>query len=170
MSTRLKITLPDPVCMQLSNMAASAGEPVSRVAAQIVRSRVIDGEEDAPRLYRRRRIAAPRRPDWLTPLSDDGRWRVSMWEEIEALYARYQHALAGLADGWWEDESCVEMLCALATWRRSIDEGGRDPQEELDFQTRLAECSAVFRRAAGAGARGWRPGVRPHAWDADPVT
>jgi hypothetical protein len=168
MSRRLKITLPDPVCEQLSDMAANSGEPVSRLAAEIVRNRVIGTDETVPGLCRQRRITASQRPEWLEPLSDDGRWRTLMWEKIEALYLRYRHALSCLADGWWEDESCVETLCALATWRRSIDESGHDPIEELDFQARLAECSTAFQRAAGAGVRSWLPGARPRDWDQRP--
>jgi len=167
MSRRLKITLPDPICEQLSDMAASSGEPVSRLAAQIVRSRVVEAAEGHTRCYRSRRLTAER-PDWLEPLADGRAWRASMWEEIEALYLRYQHALSGLVDGWWADESCVEMLCAMATWRRAIDESGHDPTEELDFQARLLECSTALRRAADPDARSWIPGVSPHAWDRRP--
>jgi hypothetical protein len=172
MSRRLKITLPDPICEQLSDMAASSGEPVARLAAQIVRNKVCAIPENDPAPLPRRCIASSRRPRWLEPQSDDGSWRASMWEEIEALYRRYPKVLGDLVERWWENESCVETLCALATWRRSIDEMGHDPQEELNFQGCLAKCSEVLQRDATPGARAWTPGRRPDEWDdcAPPTT
>jgi hypothetical protein len=164
MSKRLKITLPDPICEQLSDMAESSGEPISRVAAQMVRNRV-SAERDDPAPSPLRRITSRRRPNWLEPSSDYGSWRASMWAAIEALYERYPKALGDLVDHWWENESCVETLCALATWRRSIDEAGHNPQEELEFQARLAECGEAFQRAATPGTRTWTPGRRPANWE-----
>jgi hypothetical protein len=60
----------------------------------------------------------------------DSVWRQRMWGSIIALHGRYPKALAHLKDGWWEDASHVETLCALVLWRDWIDVAADDPRHE----------------------------------------
>jgi hypothetical protein len=167
MSRRLKITLPESICAQLDDMAASAGEPVARVAAQIVRNRVafgwaVEGPPAPAPNVRPKTLRS--RPSWLKPSENDRTWRDSMWTAIVALYKRYPSVLEDLGDQWWENESRVETLCALVTWRHRIDEAGRDPQEELVFQTYLVKCGEMFHQDIPGGWRPWKPDGSPERW------
>jgi len=69
-----------------------------------------------------------------------------------------------LAEDWWEDEAKVETLCALATWRRRIDESGEDPREELDFHRDLALCRENLGPDGGIGSHGWGRGRPTAKW------
>jgi hypothetical protein len=168
MSRRLKITLPDPVCAQLEGIAADTGEPVSRLAAQLVLRGVAycpgDSQQTKPPSSG---LQDRRRPRWLAPRGEDGGWRFEMWNAITALYNRYTLELSDLNDHWWESEALVETLCALVTWRRRIDESARDPQEELAFQASLADCARILRAEAASATRAWSPGPPPASWQAD---
>ena len=167
MSRRLKITLPDPICARLDEMAANSGEPVSRLAAQIVLSRVMYGPgEQYPMTATVDQTSSQQRPCWLEPPGENAEWRSQMWDEIVALWSRYPRELADLNDHWWESESLVETLCALATWRRGIDESGRDPREELAFQAGLSECSNSLKGEVTRRMRPWNPGPPPEHWRA----
>jgi hypothetical protein len=184
MSSRLKITLPDEANACLIEIAAERGEPVSRVAAEMVRdglTRVIaapvtngtrssqaatlvagaravralpDDEDELPL------VRAP----WLEPYGGDREWRQLMWGSIVALYGRYPNALKGLKVGWWNDEAQVEMLCALTYWRRMLDDGGTDPRHELDFQFSVIEYGRQLKQAGGGVTKEWVPGVAPDEW------
>lgn len=87
-----------------------------------------------------------------------------MWAAICELYERYPRALVHLRDGWWEDRSHVEILCALATWRATIDVHGTNLHEELIFQGELAEYGRVLRQEGGGVGNAWTPGPLPGAW------
>jgi CopG-like RHH_1 or ribbon-helix-helix domain, RHH_5 len=167
MSRRLKITLPDPVCAQLDEMAANSGEPVSRLAARIVLSGVVQSPgKEYPLGGGHSRAANRRQPCWLEPPVKNAEWRSQMWGAIVALHNRYPRELADLNDHWWESGSLVETLCALAIWRRRIDESGLDPREELAFQTGLSDCSSSLTLAATRTMRPWNPGPPPADWSA----
>ena len=159
MSQRLKITLPDPVCVRLADMAATSGEPVSRLAAQIVLEQVIYRRHDTEQVSGERR-----RPCWLAPVEGSESWRPAMWNAIVALYRRYPRALSDLTDRWWENESRVETLCALATWRCTIDESGRDPREELEFQDSLESYRKTLKNDVASATRLWNPDDPPMEW------
>jgi len=170
MSRRLKITLPESITAQLEDLAASTGEPVSRVAAQMVRERLADvtagGHARAARVTPAAvdREGPEQRPSWLEPYGGDPDWRSSMWGGIVALHGRYPTALAGLKDGWWESGAHMETLCALVVWRQWLDDAGRDPREELAFQIQLADYGQMLRQEGGGVTRAWSPGAPPAGW------
>jgi hypothetical protein len=87
-----------------------------------------------------------------------------MWGAIVALHGRYPRALSVLKDEWWNDDSHIETLCALAVWRAEIDDTGQDPREELAFQTQLADYSHTLRQEGGGVTKAWKPGVPPAEW------
>jgi hypothetical protein len=175
-SCRLKITLPDPVMAQLGALAAISEEPASRVAAQMVRERLAQTSSKGP--PRRRRLApaqvllkelpdeadTPGRPSWLEPYGGNREWRSRMWGAIVALHGRYPRQLENLKDAWWESQAHVETLCAIAVWRQSIDDFGRDPREELAFQIQLADYGHTLRQESGGVSRVWTPGAPPDDW------
>lgn len=186
MSRRLKITLPDDANARLGEIAAERGEPVARVAAEMVRdglanliaTAVQNGTKPSQEVAKL--VAAARtggalpdsedelptaRAPWLEPYGGDRTWRQLMWGSILALYARYPEVLKGLKVGWWSDEAQVEMLCAFTHWRQWLDDGGTDPRHELDFQFSLAEFGRRLRDAGGGVAKEWTPGPAPAAWD-----
>jgi hypothetical protein len=105
-----------------------------------------------------------RRPPWLEPHGGDPQWRALMWGGIVALHGRYPTALAGLKNGWWENEAHVETLCALVVWRQEIDDAGRDPREELDFHVQLSDYGHALRQEGGGVTRTWEPGAPPDGW------
>jgi hypothetical protein len=83
---------------------------------------------------------------------------------IIALYGRYPDELKGLKQGWWTDDSQVETLCALAYWRQTLDDGGRDPRDELDFQLNIVEFGRRLKEAGGGVTKEWKPGAAPDEW------
>jgi hypothetical protein len=87
-----------------------------------------------------------------------------MWGAIVALHGRYPRHLGHLKNGWWEDEATTETLCALAVWRRQIDEHGRDPREELAFHHQLANTAQTLRQQSGGIEHTWQPGPPPEHW------
>lgn len=165
MSRRLKITLPDDVDACLVEIAVARGEPVSRVAAEIVRDEMAKAvgaarvNETAP-LNESPVTRAP----WLEPYGGDRTWRQLMWGSIFALYERYPDALKGLKVGWWDDEAQVETLCALTHWRQMLDDGATDPRQELDFQFSIIEYGGQLKEAGGGVAKEWKPGAAPYEW------
>lgn len=170
MSYRLKITLPDPVMGQLEALAASVGEPASRLAAEMVRERMADPKL-AGQIHRPRAVLTPtrhgrleQRPQWLEPYGGDRQWRALMWGGIVALHGRYPQALARLKIGWWENQAHVEMLCALVAWRDWIDDAGSDPREELAFHAQLADYGHMLRQEGGGVTKTWTPGAPPDEW------
>lgn len=169
-SQRVKVTLPDDVVAELTDLAANGGEPLARVVAHIVRERRHGTPAVAPSpateilATQRPGRSAETRPAWLEPYGGDAAWRAQMWGGIVALHGRYPKALAGLKSGWWLSESHVETLCALVVWRQELDEAGRDPREELAFQARLADYAHVLRQEGGGVSREWHPGAPPGEW------
>lgn len=170
MSSRIKITLPDEIAARLDELAATSGEPVSRVAGQMVR----DGLAKLAAAARGHDMAPAdeqpvTRPSWLEPYGGDRQWRRFMWGSILALCARYPGELKGLKQGWWNDEAQVETLCALAHWRQMLDDAGRDPREELDFQLNIVEFGRRLKQAGGGVAKDWKPGAAPDEWLGTPA-
>jgi len=174
MSRRLKITLPDALATQLDELAANTGEPVARLAGQMVRQGIA---EAAPNEVRQPHAElAPVLPDapnedepgqrapWLEPYGGDREWRSWMWGGIVALHGRYPTALAELKYGWWESEAHVETLCAIVVWRQWIDDACRDPREELAFQVNLSDYGHTLRQEGGGVTRAWKPGAPPDGW------
>ncbi len=174
MSRRLKITLPDGLAAQLDELAANTGEPVARLAGQMVRQGIA---EAAPNEVRQPRgELAPVLPDapnedeseqrapWLEPYGGDREWRSWMWGGIVALHGRYPTALAELKYGWWESEAHVETLCAIVVWRQWIDDACQDPREELAFQVNLSDYGHTLRQEGGGVTRAWKPGAPPDGW------
>jgi predicted transcriptional regulator len=175
MSRRLKITLPDALATQLDELAANAGEPVARLAGQMVRQGIADADtgEHVPAAHDQPASVvfgtddedtAEQRASWLEPYGGDREWRSWMWGGIVALHGRYPKALADLKVGWWESEAHVETLCALVVWRQLIDDTCRDPREELSFQVSLADYGHTLRQEGGSVTRAWQPGAPPSGW------
>jgi hypothetical protein len=174
-SRRLKITLPETLAAQLEELAETTGEPAARLAGQVVREGIADAAANGQVRVSRPRPApaaleAPedegpdQRAPWLEPYGGDSQWRQWMWGGIVALHGRYPTALAGLKDDWWEIETHVETLCALAVWRQWIDDAGRDPREELAFQVTLSDYGHTLRQEGGSITRAWTPGAPPDEW------
>jgi hypothetical protein len=185
MSSRLKITLPDEANTRLVEIAAERGEPVARVAAEMVRdglaniiaAAVQNGttpSQEAAKLMAAARANGTTAEDedelptarapWLEPYGGDRTWRQLMWGSILALYGRYPDALKGLKIGWWKDEAQVETLCALTHWRQMLDDGATDPRQELDFQFSIVEYGRRLKEAGGGVAKEWTPGAAPDEW------
>jgi hypothetical protein len=175
MSRRLKITLPDGLAAQLDELAANTGEPVARLAGQMVRQGIADAAPNGDVRPPRAELApivpdvsnedeSEQRAPWLEPYGGDREWRSWMWGGIVALHGRYPTALADLKDGWWGSEAHVETLCALVVWRQLIDDTCRDPREELSFQVSLADYGHTLRQEGGSVTRAWRPGAPPERW------
>lgn len=171
MSQRLQIVLPDPVALQLHELAAGADTPPSTLAAQMVRNDVAlaakDGKVRAlrpvPMLVGGK---GTQRAPWLEPYGGNTDWRQEMWGQVVALHGRYPKALDALQDNWWTDDSQTETLCALAMWRTEIDDTGQDPREELAFQNQLADYAHVLRQQGGGVTKAWQPGAPPDEWAA----
>jgi hypothetical protein len=173
MDRRVRITLPEPLVRRLEGMAEDADEPVSRVAAQFVRQGLDElgtGGEGSPA---RRDLLARRAPQtrspgerapWLEPYGGDREWRSRMWGEIVALYGRYPTQLAGLKQGWWTRAAHLESLCALAYWRRLLDDAAYDPCEELSFQLNIADFGHKLSQEGGSVTQAWTPGAPPDEW------
>jgi len=165
MSSRIKITLADDIAARLDELAAASRQPVARIAGQMVRdglgtlAAVARGNGSAPAAE----LTITRAP-WLEPYGGDREWRQFMWGSILALCGRYPDELKGLKQGWWTDESQVETLCALAHWRQMLDDGGRDPREELDFQLNVVEFGQRLKQAGGGVTKEWTPGAAPDEW------
>jgi hypothetical protein len=169
MSQRVQIVLPDPVALQLGELAAGADTPPSTLAAQIVRNCVALAAKDgkvrplrpAPVLVAGK---GSERAPWLEPYGGDPNWRQQMWGQVVALHGRYPRHLEALKDKWWTDESQTETLCALAVWRADLDDAGIDPREELAFQNQLADYAQVLRQQGGGVTKAWKPGAPPAEW------
>jgi hypothetical protein len=175
MSSRLKITLPDALATQLDELAANSGEPVARLAGQMVRQGIAGagpGEhvpaaqaQPVPVVLDTYNEDEPeQRAPWLEPYGGDREWRSWMWGGIVALHGRYPTALASLKYGWWESEAHVETLCAIVVWRQWIDDACRDPREELAFQVNLSDYGDTLRREGGSVTDAWIPGAPPDGW------
>jgi hypothetical protein len=89
-----------------------------------------------------------------------------MWGEVVALHARYPQALAAVKDQWWTDPAQTEILCALASWRRELDDSGHDPREELAFHHQLNDYHHTIRQQSGSLTNAWKPGAPPKDWAA----
>ena len=163
MSNRIKITLPEQIAEQLDELAAAEGEPVARVTARMVRERLfpahqrrpacaVDREPRAAAVKAGRMAAAAR----VAP-ADVGRDRRPVWPRIPT-------SCSGLQQGWWNDTSQVETLCALVVWRDSLDDAGGDPREELDFQLNVAEFGRRLSQQGGGVTKAWTPGAPPDEW------
>lgn len=169
MSRRVQVVVADPLAAQLDELADLAGEPMSTVAAHLVR----DGLSNAASEVQVRRSTTSSsstkqrstdRAPWLEPYGGDRAWRQDMWGSIVALYGRYPRLLEPLNDGWWSDEAHTEVLCALAVWRSRLDDVGTDPREEIVFHNQLAEYSRILREGGAGVARAWIPGPPPPEW------
>jgi hypothetical protein len=170
MSQRLKITLSDAAMAELKRRAERAGEPVARIAAQMV-SQLAARNPDAhrtaastPAVIEDDDLDFDRHAPWIEPVMGDPAWRRRMWGSIVALHGRYPQALAHLKDGWWEDSSHVETLCALVVWRDWIDVAADDPRFELAFQAQLADYGQALRQEGGSVTSAWKPGAPPAEW------
>jgi hypothetical protein len=164
MSRKIQIVLPDPQAEQLTELAAGTGEPLSTLAALLVRNGIAQAAKDGN--VRQRRQApvilggGGDRARWLEPYGGDPIWRQEMWGAIVALHGRYPRALANLKDQWWTDEQHTEMLCALATWRSELDDAGLD----LAFQTQLNDYAQALQRESAGVTKTWRPSAPPDEW------
>jgi hypothetical protein len=170
MSQRLKITLSDAAMADLRHRAERAGEPVARIAAQMVsqlteHNPIADHAATAtPAAIEDDDLDFDRHAPWIEPVMGDSAWRQRMWGSIVALHGRYPKALAHLKDGWWEDVSHVETLCALVVWRDWIDVAADDPRHELAFHAHLADYGHALRQEGGGITSAWTPGVPPDEW------
>lgn len=45
-----------------------------------------------------------------------------------------------------------------------LDDGGRDPRDELDFQLNIVEFGRRLKQAGGGVTKEWTPGVAPDEW------
>jgi predicted transcriptional regulator len=174
MSYRMKITLPDAIASQLDELARTTGEPLARLAGQMVRDALADvaGAAHVRRSPRRGALVpaddVAADPDaralWLEPYGGDSEWRQHMWAKSWHCMGRYPTELHSLKRGWWESEPHVETLCARAVWRRWIDDACRDPREELNFQLHLADFGRKLAKEGGGVALVWAPGPPPDRW------
>lgn len=168
MSRSVKIVLPDPIALQLAELAASADQAPATVASQMVRNGVAVAAKDGKVRRIKPSVVVGRkaggRPPWLAPYGADPEWRAQMWGAIIALHGRYPRQLGPLKEEWWNDESHTETLCALAVWRAEIDDAGQDPREELAFQNQLADYAHILRQGGGGVTKAWKPGAPPDAW------
>jgi len=168
MSKKIQVVLPDPIAIQLQELANAADEPQSTLAALILRHGVAQAAKDG--MVRPLRQAAitvganGERAHWLEPYGGDADWRQGMWGAIVALHGRYPKALANLKEDWWASEAHTEILCALATWRAELDDTGVDPRDELAFHTQLADYSNTLRAEGGGITTTWAPGPPPDEW------
>jgi hypothetical protein len=170
MSQRLKITLSDAAIAELKRRAERAGEPVARIAARRV-SQLAEHNPDAdyaaastPAVIEDDDLDVDRHAPWIEPVMGDPAWRRRMWGSIVALHGRYPHALAHLKEGWWNNSSHVETLCALVVWRDWIDVAADDPRHELAFQAQLVDFSLLLRQEGGSVTTAWQPGAPPVKW------
>jgi hypothetical protein len=89
MSTRIKITVANDMAARLEELAAAAGQPVARVAGQLVRDGLVNpaaathGSGRPPADERTTARAA-----WLEPYGGDREWRQFTWGSILALSGR----------------------------------------------------------------------------------
>ncbi len=175
MSRRLKITLPETVAVQLDELAANTGEPVARLAGQMVRAGIAEAATSgqvrpprtrpAPDTVDMTEVGDPdRRAQWIEPLGGDPHWRTLMWGSIVALHGRYPTELAHLRMGWWDNASHVETLCALVVWRDWIDTVADDPRHELAFHHQLTDYGRELLQESGGVERNWKPGPPPDGW------
>lgn len=169
MSQRIQIVLPDPVALQLRELAAGADTPPSTLAAQLVGSGVAQAaKEGKVRPLRSAPVlVGPKdsgRAPWLEPYGGDPEWRQQMWGQVVALHGRYPTQLEALKDKWWKDESTTETLGALAVWRAELDDSGQDPRAELAFQNQLADYAQVLRQQGGGVTKAWKPDAPPPEW------
>ncbi len=173
MSRKYQVTLSDPAAEQLEQLAAGAGEPPTTLAGHFVRGELARaaGEGKVRPLRHGTPVtgALPSggRARWLEPYGGDVDWRAEMWGQLVALHGRYSKALSWLQEDWWEEETLLETLCALAVWRAELDDAGVDAREELAFQLQLRELSHVLRAAGGGVSRAWKPGAMPDSWRED---
>jgi hypothetical protein len=113
MSQRQQIVLPDPVDLQLRELAAGADTPPSTLAAQMVQAGVALAAKDGKvRPLRPAPVLVggndSERAPWLEPYGGDNEWRQQMWGAVVALHGRYPTQLQTLKDKWWKDESQTE--------------------------------------------------------------
>jgi hypothetical protein len=173
MTQRLKITLTDTAMDELRSAAARDGVPVSRIAAERVSQPPSNNEPDRDAVLLPAQIAdddfvTDNHAPWIEPIMGDEAWRRRMWASIVALYGRYPHALAHLRDGWWNQSSHFETLCALVVWRDWIDIAADDPRHELAFQAQLTDYSLQLRQEGGSVTDAWKPGAPPIEWFSAP--
>lgn len=169
MSHRVQVVLSDPAALQLRELAAGADTRHSTLAAQFVNNEIARAIKNGHvRPLRTGPVLADansgERPPWLEPYGGDPEWRQQMWGAIVALRGRYPEQLEPLKDKWWTDESTVETLAALATWRAELDETRQDPRDELAFQTQLNDYSQQLRQKGGGVTKTWKPGATPPEW------
>ncbi len=171
MSQRVQIVLPDPIAVQLRELAGGADTPHSTLAAQFVENEIARASKDGKvRPLRTAPVLVDandgERPPWLEPYGGDPQWRQQMWGAIVALRGRYPEQLQALKDKWWTDESTVETLGALAVWRAELDETRKDPRDELAFQTQINDYAHHLRQKSGGVTKTWKPGATPPDWAA----
>jgi hypothetical protein len=173
MSQRLKITLSDAVMAELKRRAERAGEPVARIAAQML----CQAAEHNPNAGRAAAAATPaviedddldvdRHAPWIEPVMGDPAWRRRMWGSIVALHGRYPHAFAHLKDGWWEDSSpCRDAVRSRGVarldrrrCRRSALRAGV-PGATRRLRTRAPAGRRQCHQRLAAGCSAWRVGM-----------
>ena len=168
MSRKIQIVLPEPVAIQLQELADGRGEPLATFARQLVRDGIAhaakDGSVRAPAASASNPSLRGVRPRWLEPYGGDSGWRREMWGAVVALHGRYPRHLEHLHTGWWNDESQAETFYALAVWRADIDDAGQDPREELAFHHQLDAYAQKLRQQGGGVERTWQPGPPPAEW------
>lgn len=168
MSYRMKITLPDPIVVQFEDLAAQRGEPISRIALQMVSSEIakrtgVSHEQTLTLGGSALNLGPDRRAAWIEPFLDL-RWRVEMWGSIVALHARYPRALStcrmagGETAPTWR--RCARWLCGATGLTRAAD----DPRHELAFHAQLTGFSRELRQEGGSITSTWQPGASPEDW------
>lgn len=171
MSQRFQIVLTDPAAQRLRDLAVFTGQPPSTLAANLI-GQGLDRTAEHHGAPAATHAATPvpsehqaaGRPSWLEPYGGETAWRTETWTEIVALHGRYPRHLAHLKDGWWNDDSHTETLCALAAWRAKLDDEGEDPREELAFQAQLADYAQTLRGEGGGVSKAWQPDAPPLEW------
>lgn len=155
---------------ELKRRAERDGVPVARIAAErIPQPPSNHGSSDdiatrLPPIIEDGNLDTDQHAPWIEPVMGDVEWRRRMWGSIVALYGRYPLALAYLKEGWWNNSSHVETLCALVVWRDWIDVAADNSRHELAFQAQLVDFSLLLRQEGGGVTTAWKPGALPVKW------
>ena len=104
MSQRRQIVLPDPVDLQLRELAAGADTPPSTLAAQMVQVGVALAAKDGKvRPLRPAPVLVggngSERAPWLEPYGGDADWRQQMWGAVvRSLSSRLRHLVVEFSE------------------------------------------------------------------------
>ena len=163
-SSRIKITLPDDAAVRLGEMAAAAGEPVARVAGQMVRDGLagITAAARANGTAPLDELPVARAP-WLEPYGGDREWRQLTWGAIIALYGRSRPvggAQSRLVGRRRDGRAALRLLPLAADARRRRHR----PASRAGLPVQSHRVRRQLKEAGGGVTREWKPGPAPDEW------